>query len=86
MIISEIVEPAFAHIVDEHYVRCENTSKEDIEDACRGLWLALDAISKLTTTFGNHGGQHASIACINERRRAKRWFWKYGRMICKKNS
>lgn len=72
MIISEIIIPSFAHILEEHYKRCENVSENDIEtieDKCRGLWLALDAMSKLTSTFGNEG-QYASIACINERRKA----------------
>ena len=73
MIVSEMVFPAFSHILDEQYRLCEQAkdggNKDDLYSACQRLWLTLDAMSKLTSCF-KEGGVATNIATSNERRRA----------------
>ncbi len=66
---SEVVEPAFAHIIGVMYCRfcgvCEGGG--DKVEAAYDLWAAAQAISTLTIILGTT--THASIAIGNEKQR-----------------
>jgi len=67
MIKSEIVVPAFGHILGELISDVSaQTEQVAINHACQTLWLAADAMNKLTCCF-KEGGEFVSVALSNER-------------------
>ena len=69
MIVSEIINQAFGHILDEQYKLCATEEKEGVYTACQRLWLTLDSMSKITSCFRD-GGEFASVAVLNEKIKA----------------
>ena len=68
MITSEIINPAFGHILNELTKNVAAQIEEsEIFSACQTLWLATDAMNKLTCCFVD-GGDAVSLAIINERK------------------
>lgn len=69
-VISEMVEPAMAHIVARLWKQVEEAKEKDtqsVEDACCTLWLAVRAINRLSTCCAQKrpGAVHFSIAAGN---------------------
>ena len=69
MIISELINPAFSHILADLYGGCETEEPNKLYTACQTLWLGVDALNKVTCTF-KEGGQYTSVAMGNEMQKA----------------
>lgn len=77
-VVSEMVEPAVAHIIGRLYMQIEECQKSDdylkdhmVYDACKNLWTAMNSINHLSIicNMKTPGAVHFSIAAGNEMRR-----------------
>jgi len=66
MITTEKILPAFNHIIKELMGECLTQDTFECRNACERLWLAIDALDRVTCCF-KRGGEYAAIAISNEK-------------------